>query len=268
MAIMTIELSNQVKGILGENSLRIYDEKASEEKIIQIPPQYKITTSRKERKRYYISIPGNKPPNIPRGYGNLRIGKYGLYTVEHLRNYSQYKKEMIYIGTEDFRKEDFEGINPILRENINNIPEEGLWINTYSVIPREYLTGEEILSKCRNFDLDNDTRIMNVYEYVYMLLREKKQILSFERDILEAKYEGYKWIIEKKALCKIETIQLDNWPIMVEDHNSPTGYSLIRYCEEDFFDLTRLSYEFCDTDDMFGNQKRYLPKLYVICCKL
>lgn len=262
MAMMTIELDNKVKGTLRNNSLRLYDEETAEEKVIQIPSKYKVVTSIEERKKYRIYIPKSKPKSIPKGYGNLRIGNNGYYIVDNISNCVKEKQEMVYIVTKDLKKEDFDTIPSILGEIINHIPKDGFWVDVYPQWLRDYFQGEKIISKCKNFDVANKTRLINVYEFLYSVLNDKKETLAFDRDVFDTRKTN--WIIPKKVLCSISSaVFFENWDYMVEDSNSPTGYSIISLNMLDRYDLTRLNYRYCNEDDLFSYDGVF-RKLYAI----
>lgn len=238
----------RIKNLITKEELEIFLEPNEILSTISLSADYKV---------HQISIKEDLPEFLLKGGRDLHIGDNGLYHVKRKGTYS------FFISTKELKKDDFENLPSSIKDRIiSNIPKNGFWINTSPILKREYLTGNEIITRCKEFDVRNKSRIINVYEYIFILLKDKKTFEHFSKKI--SKDMQRKQLLGKSTIFFINRTYLDNWPFIVRDNNSPTGYSLISYAQEDFFDISKIQYVFCNKENLFGNSQKYLPQLYAI----
>ena len=238
----------RIKNLITKEALEIFLEPNEILSTISLSKDYKI---------YQISIKEDYPEFLLEGVKNLHIGDNGLYHAEKNNMYS------FFISTNEFKKDDFDKLPSTIKNKIMlHIPKNGFWVNTSPVLKREYLTGNEIITRCKKFDVQNKSRLINIYEYISILLKDKKTFEHFSKKIPSNMQR--KPLLGKSTLIFINRTYLDNWPFIVKDNISPTGYSLISYAQEDFFNFRKMHYTFSNKEDLFGSSQKYLPQLYAI----
>lgn len=259
MSALIIETNKNAKLTIKDGVVRISNLITKESLEMSLGPNDILSTINlyKDYQAYQISVKEDYPEFLLEGGENLHIGDNGLYRIKRNNEYS------FWVSTKEFKKYDFEKLPSRIKEGIiSNIPKNGFWINTSPVFKREYLTGNEIITICNDFDVQNKSRLINIYEYIFILLKDKKTFEYFLEKI--PKDMQRKPLLGKSTLIFINRTNLDNWPFIVKDNSSPIGYSLISYSEEDFFNFSKMYYRFCKKDNLFGNCKKYLPQLYAI----
>lgn len=263
MAALLIQFDErEVSGNLVSDTIRLYNHEIKKELIIPVPKQYKIKKicSLNGIGGYYIYFLEGMPQYILEEYGKPEVCSFGMYKSRH-----PLKDDVIYIDTTGFKKEDFRKIQfPNLRKNaIDNINTGSFWLNciAFSKLTKKLtLTGEKIIINSKELDQKNNSRLLKPHEFVYLILREEKQISAFERDILKAKYEEVNQKPMKGVLIVIKSVinsYLDNWPIVMQDNLSPTEYSLVCMGGLNSLDLNQLQYQFYNEDEETG-VKQYL----------
>ncbi len=259
MSVLIIQTNKNANLELKDDIIRIAN--LITEDFLEIPllsnESLSIISTSEESKVYQISIKEDYPDFLLHGCNNLSIEDYGLYCAKR-NNIGNF-----FISTKDFIENDFDGLPIVIKDEIMlNNRKGGFWINLNPVLQRLYLTGNEIITLCNRFDVQNSSRLINLSEYIFILLKNKKTFKYFSKKIPENMWR--KPLLQKSVFLSINTIYLDNWPFIVQDSNSPTGYSLVCYSQSDFFDFSKLYYSFCERDNLFGNSHKYIPQLYAI----
>lgn len=256
MAAIIIQINKNANLIFQKNVIRITNVITSDILEIHLNDTFlfsKINMS-SNLKVYIISVNQDYPNFSLHGYHQYYLDQCGLYCARK-------KKDSAYfISTKDFTENDFTDIADTIKENItSNIPKNGFWININSVLNRKYLKGADIINICNNSDIINDSRLMTIYEYIFMLLREKKDFEQLEK-VVPSSLQRIS-LLNNSTLIYLSKLEQDNWPFIVQDPSSPTRYSLVRYPDDSFSDITKISYEFCNNDILFGKPQ---PQLYAI----